>query len=140
MATMHCLVDIPTRELFSGEIYYASVPGSDGRYGVLPGHEMLVATNSAGVLTLWMDEAGKDRREFLLYEGAAHVYNNVLTVLGRFGVETKNIDIDEVRAKAENMRQTIEELEGSDDDADKAKLDTSRSRLAWYELQIATVG
>jgi F-type H+-transporting ATPase subunit epsilon len=59
MATMHCLVATPTRELFSGEVHYASVPSVEGDYGVLPGHEMIVSMNRAGGLcTLHLDEAG----------------------------------------------------------------------------------
>ena len=60
MATLRCTVAIPTRELFSGEIHYASVPGAEGGYGVLPGHEMLVSADKQGVLTLWLDEAGNE--------------------------------------------------------------------------------
>lgn len=138
MATFRCEVAIPTRELFSGVIHYASVPSAEGSYGVLPGHEMLVASNNQGILTLWLDEAGNDRREFLLYEGASHVYNNVLTVLGRFGVEISKIDVKEVQEKAEAMRHTIEELEQDGSEAAEAKLKTSRKRLAWYELQLKT--
>ena len=74
MATLHCSVAIPTRELFSGEIYYASVPGFEGSYGVLPGHEMLVATNkSGGILTLHLDAEGRQKKQFILYEGACQV-------------------------------------------------------------------
>ena len=51
MPNLLCMVATPTRELFSGEIAYADVPGSEGNYGVLSGHEMLVAKNSPGVLT-----------------------------------------------------------------------------------------
>ncbi len=134
---LHCNVCIPTRELFSGQVYYASVPGADGSYGVLSGHEMLVATNrNGGVLTLNLDEAGTSKRQFLLYEGAAQVFNNVLTVLGRFGVDVENIDVDAVRAKAEAMREHIAELEKASDEQHHAELETSKVRLEWYEIQL----
>ena len=92
MPNLLCMVATPTRELFSGEIAYADVPGSEGNYGVLSGHEMLVAKNSPGVLTLWMDAAGNEKRRFALYEGATQVYADRLTVLARFGVDVDNID------------------------------------------------
>ena len=110
MATLRCTVASPTRELFSGEIHYASVPGAGGGYGVLPGHEMLVSADKQGVLTLWLDEAGNDRRRFLLYEGAAQVYRDTLTVLGRFGTDLDTLDVEEVKEKAEALRQQIEDL------------------------------
>ena len=118
---LHCSVCIPTRELFSGLVHYASVPGADGSYGVLPGHEMLVATNrNGGVLTLNLDEAGNDQRQFLLYEGAAQMFNDVLTV----------------RSKAEAMREHIAELEKAEGDQHRAELETSKVRLDWYETQL----
>lgn len=134
---LHCSVCIPTRELFSGKVHYASVPGADGSYGVLPGHEMLVATNrNGGVLTLHLDEAGTDKRQFLLYEGAAQVFNDVLTVLGRFGVNVDDIDVEAVRAKADAMREHIAELEKAEGDQHHAELETSKVRLEWYETQL----
>lgn len=141
MATLHCIVAIPTRELFSGEIYYASIPGADGSYGVLPGHEMLVATNkSGGVLTLNLDAEGREQRKFLLYEGAAQVYNDVVTVLGRFGKDVEDIDAAEMRQKADKLRLQIEELEKKDDDQNRTALETSRTKMEWYQMQLDYVG
>ncbi len=138
MAALRCVVCIPTRELFAGEIAYASVPSAEGSYGVLPGHEMIVATNkNGGVLTLNLDEAGKEQRKFLLYEGASQVFNNILTVLGRFGCDVDTIDVEEVRKKAEAMRGHIADLEQEEGEQTSVELRVSRKRLEWYETQIA---
>jgi F-type H+-transporting ATPase subunit epsilon len=141
MATMHCLVATPTRELFSGEVHYASVPSVEGDYGVLPGHEMIVSMNRAGGLcTLHLDEAGTQTETFILLEGLTQFSDNILTVLGRFGRNVKDIDRDKVAAKAEKMRAHIEELKAvSEDDQDKAELEISQLRLQWYELQVQYV-
>lgn len=140
MAAFNCTVAIPTRELFSGKIYYASVPSVEGNYGVYPGHEMLIAANkNGGILTLNLDEAGNEQKKFLLYEGASQVYNDILTVIGRFGTNVEDIDIDSVKEKADKMRATIAELEKSDDEQDVSELDTSKHRLAWYETQISYI-
>ncbi len=137
MATLHCSVAIPTRELFSGEIYYASVPGFEGSYGVLPGHEMLVATNkSGGILTLHLDAEGRQKKQFILYEGACQVYNDVVSVLGRFGKDVEDIDVAELRKKSDGLRLTIEELEKSSDEQAKSALHTHRKKLEWYQMQI----
>ena len=60
-----CIVAIPTRALFQGEVYYAKVPGSEGDYGVMAGHELTVTTNRPGVLTLWLDPEGKQKKFFV---------------------------------------------------------------------------
>ena len=112
MPNLLCMVATPTRELFSGEIAYADVPGSEGNYGVLSGHEMLVAKNSPGVLTLsgWMPPATRSAVS-PCYEGATQVYADRLTVLARFGVDVDNIDAEAVRKKADGMRERVAELE-----------------------------
>lgn len=140
MATLRCTVAIPTRELFSGEIHYASVPGVEGSYGVLPGHEMLVSADKQGVLTLWLDEAGNDRRRFLLYEGAAQVYRDTLTVLGRFGTDLDTLDVEEVKAKAEALRQQMDDLEGQDTEHARVALENYQNHMAWYDLQLKVAG
>lgn len=140
-STFHCVVATPTRKLFDGDVHFASVPGCDGSYGVLAGHELLVALNSkSGVCTLNLDEAGSQKEEFLISEGATQMFNGILTVLGRFGKNVKDIDRDAMVARADEMREHIKELESASESAqDEAELESSRDRLEWYETQIAFV-
>ena len=140
-STFHCVVATPTRKLFDGEVHFASVPGCEGSYGVLAGHELLVALNSkTGVCTLNLDEAGSQKEEFLISEGATQMYNGILTVLGRFGKNVKNIDRESMMARADEMRAHIKELEAAGESAqDEAELESSRDRLEWYEMQLAYI-
>ena len=106
-----CIVATPTRELFNGEIYYADVPGYAGHYGVLRGHESLVATNhQGGKLTLHLDPDGNEKKVFLIHRGCTQMLHNHLSVLGRFGCDPETIDVEKVKQKAENLRTTIEEV------------------------------
>lgn len=140
-----CVVATPTRELFAGDIYYANVPGFDGHYGVLKGHESLVATNhQGGKLVLWLDEEGKETKTFLLHMGCTQMLHDHLAVLGRFGCDADAIDVDEVREKAEKLSARIDEMkaEAEENDAVKAEIDAEEIHLSWYEAQIeyATTG
>lgn len=137
-STFHCVVATPTRKLFDDDIHYASVPGGEGSFGVMTGHELLVALNAkSGVVTLHLDESGATKEEFLISEGATQMYNGILTVLGRFGKNVKNIDRDSMVRRADEMREHIKELESEVESAqDKAELESSRDRLEWYERQI----
>ena len=133
----HCSVAIPTRGVVLGEIYYASVPRRRGLLWRSPGHEMLVATNkSGGILTLHLDAEGRQKKQFILYEGACQVYNNVVSVLGRFGKDVEDIDVVELRKKADGLRLTIDELGKSSDEQAKSTLHTHRKKLEWYQMQI----
>lgn len=134
---LRCTVATPTRELFQGEIAYASIPGSDGSYGVLPGHELFVGTNSRGILSLWLDSEGKERREFVIFKGASQVFNDRVSVLGSFGIEVSEIDVAAVRAEAEELRPKAEQLAKAEDEQSKAELGTVQARLEWCEIQLS---
>lgn len=140
MPKFRCIVAIPTRELFSGEIDYAEVPGSEGSYGVMAGHEMLVTTNRPGVLTLWLDPDGKEKRYFVTYGGFAQTFGDQLSVLARMGRDADEIDVEDVRKKLADINQKIEKLEGSSSETDAAILETHRTKKEWYELQLHAVG
>lgn len=134
MPKIRCTVAIPTRELFSGDVDYADIPGSEGNFGVMSGHEMFVCTNRPGILTLWLDPDGKEKRRYAMFDGYAQVFENHVTVLAHLGQELDSIDYDDTRAKAEEMRAEIEsDVEGRSE----AVLESYRTKLAWYEFQLS---
>ncbi len=137
MAVMRCVVATPTHSLFDGVITYAGVPGVDGAYGVLPGHELMLSLNrQGGVLKLDAGEDGKDRREFLIMGGATQVLGDKVTVLARFGVAVDDIDEGAVRAEADACRQAIADLEQNQGEQEQATLETNRKTLEWCEAQL----
>lgn len=144
--SFRCIVATPTRELFNGDVYYVDVPGYAGHYGVLRGHENLVATNhQGGRLVLWLDPDGNEKKEFFIHRGCSQMLHNHLSVLARFGCESESIDTEKVRAKAEKLSAEIDrrkaELDASAEDedhkaADRAWITTEEIHLSWYEAQI----
>ena len=140
-----CAVLTPTKELFADDIYYADIPGYAGHYGVIKGHESLVATNhQGGKLTVWLDPEGKEQKVFLIHRGCSQMLHDHLAILARFGCEADGIDVEKVRAKAERLSAELEqarqELDAiSDEDqlaAAKAWISTEEIHLSWYEAQI----
>ena len=140
-----CAVLTPTRELYAGDIYYADIPGFVGHYGVIKGHQNMVATNhQGGKLTLWLDPEGNEQREFLIHRGCSQMLHDHLAVLARFGCPADGIDVENVRMKAEKLRGVIDEHKQlldtiTDEDkhaAEKAWIFTEEIHLSWYEAQI----
>ena len=110
MASMGCIVALPDKALFQGEITYANIPGTDGYFGVLPGHELTVSLNrEGGLVTLTIDD--NEKREFLVMGGATSVLDDKVTVLARFGTAVEDIDAEAVRAEADECKSAIAELE-----------------------------
>lgn len=136
---MHCTLAVPNREIFSGEVYYASIPSVEGQYGVLPGHELILSLNKeGGVCTLHLDEEGKDTIDFLVYDGIAQVFDDKLTVLGRLGKLTSRIKLDEMKDRTSAQERVVEDLKAKCDDTESSKLNLrlEEERLKWYKLQV----
>ena len=140
-----CVVLTPTRELYADDIYYADVPGFVGHYGVIKNHESLVSTNhQGGLLTIWLDPEGKEKKVFFIHRGCTQMLHNHLAVLCRFGCPVEEIDVDKVREKAEKLSALLEksrqELDSIEDEdklaAAKAWITTEEIHLSWYEAQI----
>ena len=140
-----CAVLTPTRELYADDIYYADIPGFAGHYGVIKGHESLVATNhQGGRLTLWLDPEGKEKKEFLIHRGCSQMLHDHLAILCRFGCPIDEIDVDEVRRKIERLNEELDmaraDLEKLEDEdkiaAAKAWITSEEIHLSWYEAQI----
>ena len=138
-STMKCVVAVPNRQLFSGEIYYASVPSVEGQYGVLPGHELVLTLNKkGGVCTLHLDESGNDKFEVLLYDGVAQFDGEKLTILGRLGKLTSRIDLSEMESRASAQEKIVADLESQSnpDDEESVSIEMEKDRLQWYNLQV----
>lgn len=140
-----CAVLTPTRELYADDIYYADIPGFAGHYGVIKGHESLVATNhQGGRLTLWLDPEGKEKKEFLIHRGCSQMLHDHLAILCRFGCPIDEIDVDEVRKKIERLNEELDmaraDLEKLEDEdkiaAAKAWITSEEIHLSWYEAQV----
>ena len=137
MASMGCIVALPDKALFQGEITYANIPGTDGYFGVLPGHELTVSLNrEGGLVTLTIVE--NEKREFLVMGGATSVLDDKVTVLARFGTAVEDIDAEAVRAEAAECKSAIAELEQKNDPQDQATLMTHQKKLEWCEAQRAS--
>ena len=143
-----CAVLTPTKELFAGSIHYAEIPGYAGHYGVIKGHESLVATNhQGGKLVLWLDPEGKEKKEFLVHRGCTQMLHDHLAVLCRFGREINDIDVErcerrikEVEADLEQMRAEFEaEADEDRKAAIQAQITTEEIHLSWFEAQIEFV-
>lgn len=69
----------PDKSIFSGEVTYVGLPGSDGRFGILNDHAPIISSLREGVVNV-TDDAGKEQ-EFEIKGGVVEVLNNKVIVL-----------------------------------------------------------
>ncbi|HQS18470.1 ATP synthase F1 subunit epsilon [Reyranella sp.] len=79
MAKVSFRLVMPERELIATEADMVVVPGSEGDFGVLPGHAPLISTVRPGVLEVY--QGSKVQQRFLVAGGFAEVTPERCTVL-----------------------------------------------------------
>ena len=91
----------PTRMVVAAEVDEVVVPGSEGYFGVLPGHAPLLATLGTGELTY---RVGRDEYHVALACGFAEVRNDKVIILADSAERPDEID----RARAERAKERAE--------------------------------
>ena len=92
----------PTRLVVAEEADEVVAPGSEGYFGVLPGHAPFLTTLGAGVL---MYRQGTREHRLAVSGGFAEVRNDKVIVLADTAERPEEID----RARAERARQRAEQ-------------------------------
>ena len=124
----------PTRMVVAETVDEVVVPGSEGYFGVLPGHAPLLATLGIGELTY---RIGREERHVAVAGGFAEVRNDKVIVLA----DTAELPEDIDRARAERARERAEQrLSGrAQDEIDYARAGAALAR-ALIRLQVAGRG
>jgi F-type H+-transporting ATPase subunit epsilon len=124
----------PDRALLREEVDEVVVPGSEGEFGVLPGHTPLLSMLKIG--ELWYRQ-GQEKHFLAVAYGFVEVLPDRVTVLAQVGERAQEIDI----ARAERAKQRAEQrlAQGQLTQVD---LDIERARVALLKsllrLQVAT--
>jgi F-type H+-transporting ATPase subunit epsilon len=92
----------PDRLILHEQVDEVELPGSEGYFGVLPGHTPLLATLAVG--ELWYRK-GQEKAYVAIAYGFAEVLPDRVTVLARVGERAEDIDLD----RAEAARKRAEE-------------------------------
>jgi F-type H+-transporting ATPase subunit epsilon len=128
----------PTRLLVSAEVDEVVAPGTEGYFGVLPGHAAFLTTLAAGELTY---RQGRDEHRLAVIGGFAEVSGDRVIVLAEDAGTPEDID----RARAERARQRAERrLAGRAASATPEEIDYARAlaalQRALARLQVADRG
>jgi F-type H+-transporting ATPase subunit epsilon len=124
-------VATPTRLVVAETVDEVVIPGSQGYFGVLPGHAPLLATLGTGEL---MYRQGTTQHHLALTGGFAEVRNDKVIVLAEHAERPGEID----RERAQRARDRAERrLSGREGEVDFARAQAALAR-AMTRLQVAT--
>src|SRR6185312_7457599 len=95
----------PERLLLSEPVDMAVIPGSEGDFGVLAGHSLLITTLRPGVIEVWQGETVVSR--LFVAGGFAEVTEARCTVLADEAVPVDEINAAEAQVAFERARDAL---------------------------------
>jgi F-type H+-transporting ATPase subunit epsilon len=122
----------PERLLLSEPVDMAVIPGSEGDFGVLAGHSLLIATLRPGIIEVYQGETVTHR--LFVGGGFAEVTETRCTVLADEAVPLSEIDVGGAEADLERLRREAADAETEEE------LRAVTTRLAVVEAKLAAAG
>ena len=126
----------PSRLVVSEEITELVAPGSEGYFGVLPGHLPFMTTLKIGELTYWM---GREEHQLAVSKGYAEVRGETVSILVDAAERAEEIDVERAERARERAEARLREWA-----AGKEEIDSVRAEAALYRalarLEVARKG
>jgi F-type H+-transporting ATPase subunit epsilon len=120
----------PERALVSEQVDEVQLPGSEGYFGVLPGHTPLLATLQVG--ELWY-RVGQEKHYLAVAFGFAEVLPDRVTVLAQIAERPEDIDVPRAEAAKKRAEERIARPQ-ADVDFERARVAMMKSLI---RLQVA---
>ena len=112
MGRLYLEVVTPERVLVSQEVDAVVAPGTEGEFGVLPGHVLFLSGIVPGELRY---TSGSVKDSMVVTTGFAEVSNDKVSVLVDAAEKTSEIDMERARQAIERARTRLAKERGSED-------------------------
>jgi F-type H+-transporting ATPase subunit epsilon len=115
----------PDRLLVSQEVDFIIAPGSEGEFGVLPGHCQFLSSLRVGELRYWI---GDEAHYYSIMWGFADVTPKRVTILAEIAERSEDIDVERAQAKVLEAEALVaaggsrEQMEAALTSLEKARL------------------
>ena len=107
----------PEKLLFSKQVQMVTVPGTEGEYGVMSGHESLITTIKPGVLQIYAENDATVTDHIFVAGGFAEVTQTRLTVLAGEAILVSDLKRSEIEEQAKKLAAQIENASDVERDA-----------------------
>jgi F-type H+-transporting ATPase subunit epsilon len=114
----------PEQLLLSEDVDMVTLPGSEGDFGVLPGHAPVLSTLKSGVVEVKGVEDALSR--LFVRGGFAEVNGNKVTVLAQEATVLAELNVEELD---KNIKNTEEDLAAAKSDEDRERVSESLAHL-----------
>ena len=117
----------PARVVLRREVDMVVLPGSEGEFGVLPGHIPFLSGILPGELRY---TAGSDKGHVSLSSGFAEVFNNKVSVLVDAAEKAGDIDLERAKSAIARARERLGK------DRSKKEIDFLRAEVAMRRAMV----
>ena len=125
----------PERLLFSADVESVVVPGTEGDFGVLPGHARLISTVRPGVISVFQN--GKVTDRIFVEGGFAEVTPTGCTVLAEHALPVSEIQREQAQQAIQDAREDIEDAKDEQARTEAAKtLEVAEARLQAVDVVV----
>lgn len=121
----------PDKLVLSDEVDEVVAPGSEGEFGVLPGHLALLATLDIGELTL---RKSSGLEHVFVSSGYAEVLNDKVTILVESAEKSRDIDVSRAQAAKSRAEDRLSRTHDGSIDVARAEIALKR---ALHRLEVA---
>ncbi len=115
----------PEKQLLSQQVDEVIAPGSEGEFGVLPGHCHFLSTLKIGELRY---RVGDQTNHMAILWGYAEVTPTKVTVMAEIAEKAEDIDIERATAKVEEAEQRLQ-TGGLPSEVKEAQISLEKARL-----------
>jgi F-type H+-transporting ATPase subunit epsilon len=115
----------PERQLLSQQVDEVIAPGSEGEFGVLPGHCHFLSTLRIGELRYRIDD---QVHHMAVLWGYAEVTPTKVTVMAEVAEKAEDIDVDRAAAKVEEAERRVQ-AGGLPSEVKEAQISLEKARL-----------
>jgi F-type H+-transporting ATPase subunit epsilon len=122
---IHLEIVTPDKLLVREEVDEVEIPGSEGYFGVLPGHTPMLASLTVG--EMWYRQ-GQERFYLGVAFGFAEVLPDRVTILAQMAERPEDIDVGRAEAAKKRAEARITQLK-SDMDYDRARAALMKSLM-----------
>jgi len=102
----------PEGQAYDERVETVVLPGAEGAFGVLPGHEVFMTALQTGEMAI---ETGTETLYAAVSKGFAEVHDDVVTVMVGSCEFAHEIDLDRAKVAAERARAQLEEMRGTEE-------------------------
>lgn len=98
----------PSKIILNIEADMVNIPGSEGVFGVLPGHGKFISIIDSGIIVIF---SGDDKIKYFTYGGVAKIDEVELNIITDFAVDLDNINRSEINSDIESLKENLKNLD-----------------------------